>query len=68
MSDIVSALSNNKIHGIVGHGEDYWERPGNKELETFANISVIDILDLPEREELKRMFRELYDAYEEIVK
>lgn len=68
MSDIVSALSNNKIHGIVGHDEDYWERPGNKELETFANISVIDILDLPEREELKRMFRELYDAYEEIVK
>lgn len=68
ISDIVSALSNNKIHGLVGHDKDYWGRTGNKELETFANISAIDTLNLPEKAELKGMFKELYDVYEEIVK
>lgn len=68
ISDIVSALSNNKIHGLVGHDKDYWGRTGNKELETFANISAIDTLNLPEKAEMKGMFKELYDVYEEIIK
>ena len=64
----MSALSNNKIHGLVGHDKDYWGRTGNKELETFANISAIDTLNLPEKAEMKGMFKELYDVYEEIIK
>lgn len=39
MSDIVSALSNNKIHGIVGHDEDYWKNQGIKNLKHLL-ISV----------------------------
>ena len=64
VSDIVSALTDGEIAGLVGHGKEYWSIPGFKELELFANISAGDVLDLPEKEE----FKELFEAYEEMVK
>lgn len=68
VSDIVSALTDGEIAGLVGHGKEYWSIPGFKELELFANISAGDVLDLPEKEEFKSLFKELFEAYEEMVK
>ena len=44
LSDIVSALSKGKIDTLFSHSRKYWERPGNREREIFANITALDIL------------------------
>ena len=68
ISDIVSALTDGEIVGLVGHSKECWSVPGFKKLELFANISAGDVLDLPEKEELKGLFKELFEAYKEMVK
>lgn len=68
ISDIISALTDGEIAGLVGHSKEYWSVPGFKELELFANISAGDVLDLPEKEEFNGLFKELFEAYEEMVK
>lgn len=68
ISDIISALTDGEIAGMVGHSEAYWAEPGLKAMELFANISAVDVLDLPEKEELEGVLIELLKAYEEMVK
>jgi len=68
ISDIVSALTDGEIAGLIGHSKEYWSVPGFKELELFANISAGDVLDSPEKEEFIGIFKELFEAYEEMVK
>ena len=68
ISDIVSALTNGEIAGMVGHSEAYWLEPGLKAMELFANISAADILELPEKEDLRGLLKELFKAYEEVVR
>ena len=38
LSDIMSALTNNKVHGEFLHHNNYWSKQGNREREIFANI------------------------------
>ena len=68
ISEIVSALTNGEIAGMVGHSEAYWSEPGLKAMELFANISAADILELPEKEDLRGLLKELFKAYEEVVR
>lgn len=37
-------------------------------IELFAGISAADILELPEKEELRGLLKELFKAYEEMVR
>ena len=67
MSDIISALSNNKIAVPVGHKNDYWENRANVSAEVFANISTIDVLGYEEKAEFESLLKELFDAYRGIV-
>lgn len=67
ISDIVSALSNAKISGMVGHSERYWSNPKLKAVEIFANLNTIETLNLLEKKELNSIFDELFKAYKEIV-
>lgn len=68
ISDIVSALTDSEVSGMVGHSKEYWSKPGCKALELFANISAADALGLPEKMELKGILKELFEAYKEMVK
>ena len=68
ISDIISALTNGEIAGMVGHSEAYWSEPGLRAMELFADISAADILKLPEKEELRGLLNELFKAYEEMVR
>lgn len=65
-SDIISALSNNRIKVEVGHTDAYWSDRKNVLLEIFANISAIDVLGYESRHE--EVIQEIYDTYMEIVK
>lgn len=68
ISDIISALTNGEIAGMVGDGESYWSEPGLRAMELFTDISAADILELPEKEELRGLLNELFKAYEEMVR
>jgi hypothetical protein len=68
MSDLVSALSKNSIVGLAGHKADYWEKPDRVPMEIFADISAIDVLELPGKDELNTVFNDLRDAYKGVVK
>ena len=66
LSDIIGILSNGKVSVPLGHDEGYLKKnPVYGSMEIFANISSIDILGLNEKEEV---IKELFEAYEEIVK
>ncbi|MBM5675599.1 minor capsid protein [Listeria seeligeri] len=41
VSDIVGAMTSNKITGGVGHTNLYWNRPGAKEKELFADMFTL---------------------------
>lgn len=64
MSDIVDALSRGDIVVQIGHGKEYWEKEASFEpMEIFANLSSMDVLGKV-REDI---FKELFDAYYEVV-
>lgn len=66
LSDIIGILGNGNISVPVGHKEGYLKKnPVYGTMEIFANLSSIDILGLNEKEEV---IKELFEAYEEIVK
>lgn len=67
LSDIISALTEGEVSGMVGHNKEYWQIHNRKALEIFANMSAIDILGLPESCELSGMLKELFEAYKEMV-
>ena len=66
LSDIIGILSDGHISVPLGHEEGYLKKnPVYGLMEIFANLSSIDILGLNEKEEV---IKELFEAYEEIVK
>ena len=67
-SDIISALSNAEINVPVGHIKEYWSKGKNVLHEIFANISAIDVLDSETRKAVEFLLKELFEAYEDIVK
>ena len=49
--------------------QQYWnENNMNVYLETFANLTVIDVLGTNGSEEFKGILKELFNAYKEITK
>ena len=62
-SDIISALSKNKIDCFADHENDYWEIPTYKEKEIFANMFSVESLFEKDFEYMKNNLRPLYDAY-----
>lgn len=67
-SDICSALANNAIDFPMGHTKEYWQEPTTVAAELFANLSAIDVLDYGSREEIKKIFPALWNAYTKVVK
>ncbi|MBQ9699343.1 MAG: phage head morphogenesis protein, partial [Lachnospiraceae bacterium] len=67
ISDIISALSDNRIMVPLGHTSEYWSNAENVSLEIFANISAIDVLDSAEKVEFDTLLKEIYNVYKEMV-
>jgi len=69
-SDIISALSKGDLnnHLVYFHKKEYWEKWENVSLEVFANISCIDVLGYPSKDEFSELLKEIYDAYKEVLK
>ena len=66
LSDIIGALSNGGIEVPVGHKKSYWDIDEKlKPMEIFADISSIDVLKINENE---AVLKELFEAYEELIK
>lgn len=66
LSDIIGILSDGKVSVPIGHKKGYLKKnPIHGPMEIFANLSSIDVLGLDEREEV---IKELFEAYEEIIK
>lgn len=66
LSDIIGILSDGKVSVPIGHTKGYLKKnPIHGPMEIFANLSSIDVLGLDEREEV---IKELFEAYEEIIK
>lgn len=69
ISDIISALTSNKIVVPVGHKDSYWKKDNrNVCLEIFANISAMDVLEDTAMDDFKSMFEDLFNTYKEMVK
>nr|DAU68306.1 MAG TPA: minor capsid protein [Caudoviricetes sp.] len=69
VSDIISALTKGKANSylLLGHEEKYWKDARNVPLEIFANLSYIDIIDKEQHSEFKSVFKDLIEAYLEVV-
>lgn len=71
LSDIIGALTKGKWNKYlpIAHEEEYWnENDTFVYLETFANITSIDILELDSKIEFEGMLKELFEAYKEVAK
>lgn len=69
LSDIISALTGNEVHGNLGHISEYWKEENTVSLEIFANLSAADLCGLPEMAEFQKggLLHELYQAYRRIT-
>ena len=66
LSDIMSALTNNKMKLAYGHKE--WGKIANEEqMEIFANISSMDILNKKYDEPIRSALSILFEAYKGVV-
>ena len=72
LSDIISALTegdpalNNFLY--VGHRKNYWLKDKNRIFfEMFANMSSINTLNSKGKPEFKRLLKEIYKAYRELI-
>jgi hypothetical protein len=66
LSDIMSALTNNKMKLAYGHEE--WGRIANEEqMEIFANISSMDILNKKYDEPIRSVLSILFETYKGVV-
>ena len=64
IQDILYTLSDGEIETLVGHTD---ADQLTKILETFANISTIDLLGYKSKNEFKDVLMELYTEYNRIV-
>lgn len=69
MSDIISALTENEVHGNYGHKAEYWKEKDMVSMEIFANISAADLCGFSEMEEFRDggMLHSLYQAYRRLI-
>lgn len=68
-SDIMSALSNDKLDCSTGHKETYWKNNKLKSVEIFADIFCLQSFNCFEQLNfLKKNFHELYLEYRNILK
>lgn len=69
LSDIISALTGNEIHGYYGHDPEYWQKKDMIPMEIFANISAMELCAFPEIEEFKEggLLHSLYQAYRKVT-
>ena len=66
LSDVMSALTNNEMELLYGHDE--WGRIANEEqMEIFANISSMDILNKKYDEPINGALNILFEAYKGVV-
>ncbi|MDD3137699.1 MAG: minor capsid protein [Lachnospiraceae bacterium] len=67
-SDIISALSENKYHGIAEHNKAYWlEDKINTPMEIFANMVYIKTMKTETSAEVNSFLKELFEAMEDAV-
>ncbi len=67
-SDIISALSYNKIKGGYGHEETYWRSDvKNIVMEIFANMVYIKTMKSQALSEMDGFLKELFKAMEEMI-
>ena len=73
LSDILSAICEDEHFFMFHHKKSYWEIPGNKERDTFANLFALECFqDEPSLSFLKKNFPDIWKQYcefiEEIIK
>ena len=68
LSDIISALSDNKVDSMYTHSNQYWSVIGNKEQEIFANLFSIESFgDAISLGYIKAEFPSLYHNYQKLL-
>lgn len=68
LSDVFSALSFDEISNKVGHPKSYWQTPGRRETEIFANIFAIESFQFNHSiEVLNEHFKGMMLAYKNIL-
>lgn len=65
-SDIISALSGGRYHGVTGHSAAYWQQPDNVAMEIFANLVYIRSMKSVAYAERNGFLKELFDEMEEM--
>ena len=67
ISDILSGLSKNKIHGNFGHGDSYWEIKYTVNKEAFAQMFQASIMQKDKLENMKIYFPKAYSEFEKML-
>ncbi|ECB9834405.1 phage head morphogenesis protein [Listeria monocytogenes] len=68
VSDIVGAMTRNKITGGVGHTNAYWNRPGAKEKELFADLfTLVMINDKAGLALVEKQFPMMYASFNKLL-
>lgn len=69
ISDIISAITLNKINLKAGHATPYWQKKGNREKEVFVNLFNLEVQDKQTTLDFVReTFSDIWSAYVEIKK
>ena len=64
LSDIFSAICEDDYRFRYYHDKTYWQRPGNKEKEIFANFFSFEIFSSKSQWEIfVEIFSEIFNAY-----
>ena len=66
VSDLVSAFTENKIHGAFGHKMEYWNQIGNVEREVVAELATIYYVGDGEAVNFIEAFPKLKKLFEEV--
>ena len=69
-NDLISGLTQGLFNDILymGHVKEYYTSDKIRAMEIFANITCIDMSDSVVKKEFEGIFKEIYDAYKEVVK
>ena len=66
ISDIFSAIDKSDIF-MAGHSSVYWQRPGNREAEIYANLFSLEAIgDKKKIQYLRENFPEIMKEYDKI--
>lgn len=64
LQDIASAITGGKAPLMAGHESDYWDKPGKKQKEIFANLFTLECFqDLDGLEFVKSELPDVYNVY-----